>query len=278
MPIAFRSLLFALTCAAYAVGTFVFALRDPSDRAMARAPGFAPFVLVAGCLAHAVLLADPVALSQNASARAISAIGLVLALLFLVVRRRSERSDWLASVVLPAATILVVIGEALPIPARAAVNPAQRPLQLALHVASNIVGEALLLFAGASAGAYLVADRQLKRKAKAKARSGGIAALPSLGALDRAGHHLTAAGFVLLTLGLALAPTGGLSVQGPVATRIRALFGLLSWGLLAAVLLARTLGGWHGRRSAIGTLAGVAVTSFVVAAYAVRSLVGGGAP
>jgi ABC-type uncharacterized transport system permease subunit len=86
------------------------------------------------------------------------------------------------------------------------------------------------------------------------------------------------AGFVLLTVGLALAPAGGLSFQGPVATRVRALFGVLSWGLLAAVLAARTLAGWHGRRSAIGTLTGVAVTSFVVAAYALRSLGAGGGP
>jgi ABC-type uncharacterized transport system permease subunit len=278
MPIALRSLLFALTCAAYAVGTFVFALRDPGERGSGRAPAFAPPVLLAGCLAHAALLADPAALAQNPSARAISAIGLVLAALFFVVRRQSPKSDWLASVVLPAATILVVIGEAIPVPVRAPTGHSEHPLQLALHVASNIVGEALLLFAGASAGAYLVADRQLKRKLKAKARPGAAAALPSLGALDRAGHHLTVAGFVLLTLGLALAPAGGLSLHGPVATRVRALFGVLSWGLLAAVLAARTLGGWHGRRSAIGILTGVAVTSFVVAAYALRSLGAGGAP
>jgi ABC-type uncharacterized transport system permease subunit len=229
-------------------------------------------------VAHGVLLADAVALSHNPSSRAISAIGLVLAVVFLVVRRQNPRSDWLASVVLPAATILVVIGEAIPVPARVPVGHADRPLRLAAHVASNIVGEALLLFAGASAGAYLVADRQLKRKQKTKPRPGGVAALPSLGALDRAGHHLTAAGFVLLTLGLALAPAGGLSFEGPVSTRVRALFGVLSWALLALVLAARTLGGWHGRKSAIGTLTGVAVTSFVVAAYAVRSLGAGVGP
>jgi ABC-type uncharacterized transport system permease subunit len=278
MPIALRSLLFALTCAAYAVGTFVFALRDRGEKGSPRAPAFAPAVLAAGCVAHGVLLADAVALSHNPSSRAISAIGLVLAVVFLVVRRQNPRSDWLASVVLPAATILVVIGEAIPVPARVPVGHADRPLQLAAHVASNIVGEALLLFAGASAGAYLVADRQLKRKQKTKPRPGGAAALPSLGALDRAGHHLTAAGFVLLTLGLALAPAGGLSFEGPVSTRVRALFGVLSWALLALVLAARTLGGWHGRKSAIGTLTGVAVTSFVVAAYAVRSLGAGVGP
>ena len=274
MPVALRSLLFALTCAAYAVGTFVFALRDRGERGHAPAPRYAPWVLLLGCLTHGVLLVDALWVSHNLSARALSAIGLLLAALFLGVRQWNARTDWLASVVLPAATLLVVIGEAMPVPLREGGPPVAHSLQLALHVAANIVGEALLLFAGASAGAYLVADKRLKQKA----RQPITAALPSLGALDRAGHHLTVAGFVLLTVGLALAPAGGLTFAGSSSARLRTLFGLLSWALLATVLAARTFAGWRGRRSALGTLSGVAVATFVVAAYAVRSLALGGSP
>ncbi len=269
-----RSLLFALTCAAYAVGTFAFALRDRGDTGSPRAPGFAPLVLGAGGLAHATLLADSLARTNNPSARALSALALLLVVAFLVLRTVSGRIDWIASVVLPTATLLVFVGEAVPVALRGTGATSERPLPLALHVASNIVGEALLFFAGASARAYLVADGRLKRKA----RGGSAAALPSLGALDRACHHLTVAGFGLLTLGLALAPAGGLAFTGGLPMRVRALFGLLSWALLAVVLAARTFGGLRGRRSAIGTLTGVAVTGLVVAAYAVRGLGSGGAP
>ena len=273
-----RSLFFALTCAAYAVATFVFALRDRSEKESTRPPVYAPMVLLVGCAAHAILVATAFASGPNASALALSVLGLAVSLLFAVIRQVTPGSDWLASVALPAATLLATVGEALPMRVHEAnagpSGAAGRPLQLALHVAANVVGEALLLFAGASAGAYLVADKRLKRKT----RHAGGAMLPSLGALDRAGHHLTVAGFVLLSAGLALAPAGGLSFGGSVAIRMRTLFGLLSWGLLALVLAARTFAGWRGRKSAVGTLTSFAFASFVVAAYALRSATAGVAP
>lgn len=274
MPLALRSLLFAVTCAAYAVGTFVFALRDRGEKGVARAPAFAPWVLLVGCVAHGILVVHAFSSSTNSSAVALTALGLAIALVFLVMRQWSARSEWLASVALPVATLLAVVGEALPARVHDANGTAARSLQLALHVAANIVGEALLLFAGASAGAYLIADKRLKQKT----RRPGADALPSLGALDRAGHHLTVAGFVLLTAGLALAPAGGLSFSGAPSVRLRALFGILSWALLAIVLVARTLGGWRGRRSAVGTLMSFAFASLVVLAYAVRSVGSGGSP
>ena len=274
MPVVLRSLLFALTCASYAVGTFVFALRDRSEKGPSRAPAFAPWVLLVGCGAHGALVADAFAQSSNPSAVALSTMGLAIAIVFLVIRQWSARSDWFASVVLPAATLLAVVGEALPSRLHDASEPVVRPLQLALHVAANIVGEALLLFAAASAGAYLLADKRLKAKTRLPAPAG----LPSLGALDRAGYHLTVAGFAMLTAGLALAPPGGLALDGAASVRLRALFGVLSWGLLAAVLGARTFGGWRGRKSALGTLASFGFAALVVVAYALRTVGAGGAP
>ena len=47
---------------------------------------------------------------------------------------------------------------------------------------------------------------------------------------------------------------------------------------LAAVLGARTFGGWRGRKSALGTLASFGFAALVVVAYALRTVGAGGAP
>jgi len=143
---------------------------------------------------------------------------------------------------------------------------------LALHVLANLLGLALFLLAGAAGAFYLVQERKLRDK-----RPGGITTkLPPLEALDRAEHRLLLAGFPLLTFGIV---TGAVFASrlgvATTAEMLRAGLGYATWILVAAVLLLRAVLGWRGRRSAYGTLAGVACILFVILLYAIRPSGGG---
>ncbi|MCC6644546.1 MAG: cytochrome c biogenesis protein CcsA [Polyangiaceae bacterium] len=141
------------------------------------------------------------------------------------------------------------------------------PMLLTLHVAANLVGVALFLLASVTAGLYLYAERQLKHK-----RSRAIAGrLPPLDALDRAEHRFLLVGFPMLTLGIVTGTAWAHKLEaGTPSEVLRAALGYLAWALFAGVLLLRAGAGWRGRRAAVGTLLGFAVSVLVVCVYLVR--------
>lgn len=142
---------------------------------------------------------------------------------------------------------------------------------LALHVTANLLGVGLFLLAGVAGAFYLVQERRLK----AKKLGAGTGKLPALDALDRTEHRLLLAGFPLLTFGVVTGAVFMGKLAGATqAEMLRALLGYATWVLVAVVLVMRALAGWRGRRSAYGTLAGVACVLFVMLLYAVRP--GGG--
>jgi ABC-type uncharacterized transport system permease subunit len=51
---------------------------------------------------------------------------------------------------------------------------------------------------------------------------------------------------------------------------MRVVFGYATWLLTALVLLLRAAAGWRGRRSAYGTIAGLACAAAVLVIYLVR--------
>lgn len=137
---------------------------------------------------------------------------------------------------------------------------------LALHIAANVLGFGLFLLAGAAGAFYLIQERQLKRK---KLLLGGK--LPPLDSLDSAEHRLLLAGFPLLTIGIV---TGAFFLHGEidVSRVIVAALAFATWLQVAAVLVLRTVWGWRGRRTAYGTLAGLACVALVMCIYLVREL------
>lgn len=139
---------------------------------------------------------------------------------------------------------------------------------LALHITSNVIGFGFFLLAGFAGAFYVIVERRLKNK-KVPALH---AKLPALDALDRAEHRLLLAGFPLLTFG---AVTGAIFVQevGQLSGTawVRAILAYATWLLVAAVLLLRRVAGWRGRRSAYGTLAGVACVVVVVLIYVLQA-------
>jgi len=185
----------------------------------------------------------------------------VLALLgvtgFLVVRRTQPRLDVTGAFVAPLTLLLLVASRA----------PGERPAGhlggavLALHVASVLTGTAAFTLAFVMALAYLLQERQVKKK-----RLGGVfQRLPPLDVLDAVGYRCVAVGLPALTLGIVTGFFVG--ARGAGAVVWQQYVGMGAWVLFAGVLVLRLAAGWRGRRAAIGTILGYASALVVLAGY-----------
>lgn len=138
---------------------------------------------------------------------------------------------------------------------------------LPFHVTMNLVGVALFALAFSAAALYLVQERLVKQK-----RIDGVSRrLPPLDALDRAEHRFLLAGFPLLTIGIVTGTVwAGRVESGAPGEVLRAVFGYVTWLVIAAVLYLRAAAGWRGRRAAYGTITGFALSVVVLVIYLVR--------
>jgi ABC-type uncharacterized transport system permease subunit len=139
---------------------------------------------------------------------------------------------------------------------------------LPFHVTMNLFGVALFSLAFSAAALYLVQERLLKQK-----RIDGVfRRLPPLDALDRAEHRFLLAGFPLLTIGIITGTLWARRVEmGAPGEVLRAVFGYVTWLVIAGVLFLRAAAGWRGRRAAYGTIAGFSLAVLVLVLYMVRS-------
>jgi len=125
-----------------------------------------------------------------------------------------------------------------------------------LHVLLAFVGYAGLTMAFAAGLMYLVQFRQLKDK-----RFGAIFRFfPPLDTLDRIGARSLLVAFPALTVALLLATAWVASFPEPVAARNpHIVWGVLTWGVILAALLARSTGGRRGHRGALASVVGFVV-------------------
>jgi ABC-type uncharacterized transport system permease subunit len=139
---------------------------------------------------------------------------------------------------------------------------------LPFHVTLNLFGVALFGLAFSAAALYLVQERLVKQK-----RIDGVSRrLPPLDALDRAEHRFLLAGFPLLTIGILTGTLWARRVEmGAPSDVLRAVFGYVTWLVIAGVLFLRAAAGWRGRRAAYGTIAGFGFAVLVLIVYLVRS-------
>jgi len=124
---------------------------------------------------------------------------------------------------------------------------------LALHVGSAAAGTAALVLAFALSLLYLASEKQLKSKQPGKL----FARLPSLDLIDRVGWHLSVWGFIFLSIAIATGSFVSRESSGsafPLAPKQG--FAILAWALLAALIQARLVAGWRGRRVALLVVAG----------------------
>ncbi len=196
---------------------------------------------------------------------ALSVVSMLACVVFVVMRSR-YKLDAVGVLIAPLALTFLIGSQAAHADASAA-GPVKSAV-LPVHVLANLLGEALFLLAFAAAVAYLVADKQLKKKNVAGVGS----RLPPLDALDRAEHAFLLAGFPLLTVGIITGALWAERVESGSAAEVwRSLFGYATWALFAGVLLLRAWRGWRGKRAAYGTIAGFAFAVVVLVIYLVRS-------
>jgi ABC-type uncharacterized transport system permease subunit len=134
---------------------------------------------------------------------------------------------------------------------------------LAVHIASNLLGLGLFLLAGAAGAFYILQERRLKAK-RMPSR------LPALDALDRAEHRFLLAGFPLQTLGAISGAAFLANIHMSQAQLLQVILAYGTWALVAGVLLVRAILGWHGRRTAYGTVVGAACVMLVLFLYILR--------
>jgi ABC-type uncharacterized transport system permease subunit len=139
---------------------------------------------------------------------------------------------------------------------------------LPFHVTTNLFGVALFTLAFSAATLYLIQEHLLKKK-----RIDGVfRRLPPLDVLDRAEHRFLLAGFPLLTIGIITGTLWARRVEmGAPSEVLRAIFGYVTWLVIAAVLFLRAAVGWRGRRAAYGTIAGFGFAVVVLLLYLLRA-------
>ena len=185
---------------------------------------------------------------------ALSFLGWLLALVFLIVERRYRLPvlgafalPLVAGVVLPAA---ILRGPGRPVPE--AIKLAGMPV----HVLVAFAGIALFALATGVAVAYLLLERQMKGK-----HFGVVfARLPSLEQLDDISDHLMRWGFVALSITLITGAFFAKKAWGdywrwdPKLT-----LSLGGWFVYAGLVHARLFAGWRGRRAAVLTMVGFVI-------------------
>ena len=152
--------------------------------------------------------------------------------------------------------LLMLISNLLPEGTLAVSEGLRNPLDK-FHIVVAILGVSMLFVTFATSILYLILDQGLKAKRPVTF----LARLPSLEQCERIGYQSLIIGFSFLTFGLvtgAVASAGGM--EG-FPWRQEGL-SILSWAILAVILLARLARGWRGRKAAILTI--IAFTGILV--------------
>lgn len=173
----------------------------------------------------------------------------------------------------PSALVLLLLARVLP---AEGLGPGVSTPLGTTHVLLATLGLAAFALASALAVLYLVQERRLKgRHFNPRERR------PPLETLDRLAARCVSFGFPVLTLTIL---TGALWVarlgllqgadpgEGRSALRPEYLLSVASWLAFAALLLARVVAGWQGRRTAWLTLGGFAGSLLVLVGYVFRHL------
>jgi ABC-type uncharacterized transport system permease subunit len=219
-------------------------------------------VLTLGVLAHASGLAALAAQEGQAPftglGPALSFAGLLLALTLLIVEvlARDVSLTLVAAPLAAIPTIAANISGFVPL----AEPGGAKGIWLLAHIALSFGGIAAFGTAAAAGTMYLVERRELKSR-----RFGAVFRFfPPLDTLDRVNHVAAIAGWLSLTLGVALAGTYAVAYHEMDLPKI--VWALCAWLAVTAIALGRVIGGWKARRAAlISSIGFAAVVAFYVA-------------
>lgn len=219
----------------------------PFARRVKAPVGGVVIALLLGIGAHATALAGLTRQSGAASLTGLgpglSFAGLVLAISLVIVESLAREVS-LTLVAAPLAALVTMAGNLT------GMHPFLEPqgtraVWLTMHIVFSFIGIAAYGTAAAAGTMYLIARRELK-----SARFGAIfRSFPPLETLDRVNHVASIAGFLGLTLGLALAAGYSFEYRALVLPQI--IWGVGAWAGVSALALGRLLRGWQARRAAI---------------------------
>jgi ABC-type uncharacterized transport system permease subunit len=139
-----------------------------------------------------------------------------------------------------------------------------------VHISLATIGVGIFALASALSAIYLAEDRALKRK-KFDALAFKDRGAP-IETLDRLSHRLVWVGFPIFTVALVLGAVW-MSRLGASFDRVEYPLAVVTWLAFAALLVARQIYGWRGRRAALLTLQGFAGALAVLVIYLVRRMV-----
>jgi ABC-type transport system involved in cytochrome c biogenesis permease subunit len=259
--------LFTVTAALYVAAAALYL--DFLGRGRERSAGAGAALLGLGAALHlAFLLAEGLRGASPVGAdiqQALSVASWLVALGLLATTRGKPRLRVLGAFVTPV-TLLLFLGAGFR-RGVAVVGEEMRSALLPVHVAANVLGLVAFALAFGVAVAYLVQERQLRRK-----QLGALfQRLPPLDVLDALSFRLVATGFPMFTLGVVTGTVWAVQ-RDPSAPAIDATqtVGLLAWATFAMVLLLRVVVGFRGRRAAFGTALGFLGACAVLVGYVVR--------
>ena len=164
----------------------------------------------------------------------------------------------LGSFTIPVIALLMVLAGSLP-DAPLADQKVLKSFWLVVHVVSIFLGEAALALSCGAGALYLMQERAIKNKR----RGFFFRRLPSLERLDAVGYATIAAGFTLLTVGLATGAVYAQAVWGRFwSWDPKEVWSGITWLIYAALLHQRLTVGWRGRRAAIMAIIGFGAVVF----------------
>lgn len=174
-----------------------------------------------------------------------SMCALIILALFLFVQWRYNTAS--LSVFLFPLVFLMTLVAAMERPVSAWSSPAIRSVWLTTHIVLVLLGYGALLLTAVSAVAYLIQERELKRKSPRQF----YYRLPPLGTLDELISRFMAAGFVLITLATIAGSTWAFIEYGSRwISDPRIGISFVTWGIYLAMVFLRVTAGWRGRKAA----------------------------
>ena len=169
-------------------------------------------------------------------------------------------------VVMPVSLVLLVLARLTP----AGTKPEDLSTLGRIHISLATLGVGVFALASALSAIYLVEDRALRRK-KFDALAFKDRGAP-LESLDKLSHRLVWVGFPIFTVALVLGAVWT-SRLGENLARIEYVLAAVTWFAFAALLIARQIYGWRGKRAAKLTLEGFAAALAVLVIYLIRRIV-----
>lgn len=209
-------------------------------------------------LAHGALLAGTLPATTGMDVGFGNAVSATAALVLaaFVLMRLAQPVDALGVLLLPAASVSVLIG-LVPDPAHPVTVAGRMPLMA--HIVLSLAAYCLLALAALQALVLAWQDRHLR----AHDPGGPLRALPPMWDMERLLFRLIALGFGVLSLALL---TGFAFLDGALAgpNAQKTALSLLAWVVFGTLLTGHYLAGWRGQRAARLTLAGFGL---LIAAY-----------